>query len=119
MTSISRAAVALAAMALTAAGCQTAPKPPPGPVVAMVNPCADLTVSIYFERDSVKLTREARAVLRGAAARTGAAVPCWTMRVSLVLKRSASCFVTPAWPASGATASAPMSTNAAERVRMI
>ncbi|MCF8503712.1 MAG: OmpA family protein [Caulobacter sp.] len=30
------------------------------------NVCQDLTVSIYFERDSAAITREAQAVLRGA-----------------------------------------------------
>ncbi|MDP1737200.1 MAG: OmpA family protein [Caulobacter sp.] len=33
---------------------------------AVANPCQDRTVSIYFERDSVAITREARAVLKGA-----------------------------------------------------
>lgn len=33
---------------------------------AMPNPCRDMTVSIYFRRDSAAITREARAVLRGA-----------------------------------------------------
>ncbi len=33
---------------------------------AVPNPCQDLTVSIYFMRDSAAITREARAVLKGA-----------------------------------------------------
>lgn len=57
-------------LAMTAvAGCGTLqPEPYKGPVVAMPNPCADLTASIYFARDSAALNRDARAVLRGAAA---------------------------------------------------
>jgi len=52
------------------AGCGSLRPPPPytGPMVAMPNPCADLNASIYFERDSAALTREAKDVLRGAAA---------------------------------------------------
>lgn len=58
-------AACVAILAAGAAGCAT-PKAD-GPVVAAINPCSDLTVSIYFERDSVSLTREAREVLGGAA----------------------------------------------------
>ena len=51
------------------AGCESLPKIGKAkPAVVMVNPCEDLTVSIYFNRDSTNLTREARAALRGAAA---------------------------------------------------
>lgn len=66
-TAFTGAALALTTLALAA--CQTTREATPaaGPV-AVLNPCADLTVSIYFERDSAQLTREARAVLRGAAA---------------------------------------------------
>ncbi|MBI5939800.1 MAG: OmpA family protein [Caulobacterales bacterium] len=38
----------------------------PGNRAATPNPCQDLTVSIYFQRDSAAITREARAVLKGA-----------------------------------------------------
>lgn len=38
----------------------------PGNRAATPNPCQDLTVSIYFQRDSATISREARAVLRGA-----------------------------------------------------
>lgn len=51
------------------AGCSVLPeKPYTGPLVTTLNPCADLTASIYFDHDSAALTREAREVLRGAAA---------------------------------------------------
>ena len=51
------------AVALTLSGCGTVP----GFSRARApNPCQDLTVSIYFERDSAAITREARAVLKGA-----------------------------------------------------
>lgn len=59
---------ALVLAALSAAGCGVIDKPYDGPVVAMANPCADLTASIYFDRDSATLTREAEQVLRGSAA---------------------------------------------------
>lgn len=54
---------ALGAAALVLAGCGTVSGLRG---VAAANPCQDLTVSIYFERDSATITREARAVLRGA-----------------------------------------------------
>ncbi|HEX6860371.1 MAG TPA: OmpA family protein [Caulobacteraceae bacterium] len=52
------------------AGCSMLPltKPYRGPAVVAVNTCEDLTATIYFDRDSAALTRDARAVLRGAAA---------------------------------------------------
>ncbi len=37
---------------------------------AVPNACQDLTVSIYFERDSAAITREAQAVIKGAGERT-------------------------------------------------
>ena len=49
--------------ALVLSGCGTVP----GFRRALApNLCQDLTVSIYFERDSATITREARAVLKGA-----------------------------------------------------
>lgn len=63
----------LAAMAL--AGCETlpgSPAPYTGPVVAAPNACTDATASIYFERDSASLTRDAREVLRAIAAQAEA-----------------------------------------------
>ncbi|MFZ5668414.1 MAG: OmpA family protein [Pseudomonadota bacterium] len=63
MGGMSRAA-ALAAVGLALGGCTTITDWRGR--VRTPNPCRDLTVSIYFERDSAALTREARAVLRGA-----------------------------------------------------
>ena len=56
--------------AATVAGCETlAPSQPyTGPVVAVPDTCTDITASIYFERDSATLTRDAMQVLRGIAA---------------------------------------------------
>lgn len=53
----------LGAAALVLSGCATVPG---FRKAAAPNPCQDLTVSIYFERDSAAITREARAVLKGA-----------------------------------------------------
>ena len=50
------------------AGCGTLRAPYTGPVVSVPDVCADLSATIYFERDSAALTREATAVIRGAAA---------------------------------------------------
>lgn len=69
MTKLRLSAVALAALAV--AGCETLgpPRQPyTGPVVAMPDTCTDITASIYFERDSARLTRDAMEVLRGIAA---------------------------------------------------
>ena len=52
----------------TTAGCGTLPTPYRGPAVVTPNMCADLSASIYFDRDSAALTREAKELLRGAAA---------------------------------------------------
>lgn len=52
----------LGAAALLLSGCATWP----GNRATTPNPCQDLTVSIYFQRDSTAITREARAVLKGA-----------------------------------------------------
>ena len=52
----------MGAAALLLSGCASWP----GHRAATPNPCQDLTVSIYFQRDSAAITREARAVLRGA-----------------------------------------------------
>lgn len=56
------AAMALSACATTGERMATSP-------VALPNPCADVAVSIYFERDSTELTNEAAMVLRDAANR--------------------------------------------------
>jgi len=48
---------------LALAGCETTPKQK----VATPNPCEDLTVSIYFDQYSSKLTKDARSVLAEAA----------------------------------------------------
>ena len=66
------AALLMGAAALTA--CVTPGQQPPyaGPVVAAPNPCTDITASIYFERDSAALTRDAMQVLRGIAAQAEA-----------------------------------------------
>ena len=69
MTKLRLSATLLAA--LTVAGCETLgppPQPYTGPVVAMQDTCTDITASIYFERDSAALTRDATQVLRGIAA---------------------------------------------------
>lgn len=52
----------LGAAALLLSGCATWP----GNRAATPKPCQDLTVSIYFQRDSAAITREARAMLKGA-----------------------------------------------------
>lgn len=56
------ALVGVAAMALTACGTTR-----PTMKVATPNPCEDLTVSIYFNQFSAKLTKDAKEVLREAA----------------------------------------------------
>ena len=69
MTKLRLGAAALAA--LTLAGCGTLgppPQPYAGPVVAMPDTCTDIAASIYFERDSAALSRDAMQVLRGIAA---------------------------------------------------
>lgn len=55
--------VLLGATALALGGCGTVSG---FRKAAVANPCQDMTVSIYFERDSAAITREARAVLGGA-----------------------------------------------------
>lgn len=62
MNTVTRLAV-LAAAALVLSGCGTVSG---FRRVATPNLCQDLTVSIYFERDSAAITREAQAVLKGA-----------------------------------------------------
>lgn len=62
MSGLSKLAM-LGAAALMLSGCGTVPG---FHKVRVTNPCQDLTVSIYFERDSAAITREARAVLKGA-----------------------------------------------------
>lgn len=66
MGGLSKAAL-LGAAALALGGCATVSDWRSR--IRAPNPCRDLTVSIYFERDSAALTREARAALRGAGAR--------------------------------------------------
>lgn len=61
-------ASALVLAVMASAGCGTIQRVYKGPVVVMPNLCSDLNASIYFERDSAALTREAKALLRGAAA---------------------------------------------------
>lgn len=53
----------LGAVALMLSGCATLPG---FNRASTPRPCQDLTVSIYFQRDSTVITREARAVLKGA-----------------------------------------------------
>ena len=55
------------ALAATA-GCGVLPKTYRGPAVVTPDQCENLTASIYFDRDSAKLTRDGGQVLRGAAA---------------------------------------------------
>jgi peptidoglycan-associated lipoprotein len=52
------------------AGCSSLPMPGryEGPAVVMPNSCENLTASIYFDRDSAALTKDAKALLRAAAA---------------------------------------------------
>lgn len=52
----------LGAAALLLSGCATWS----GSRATTPDPCQDLTVSIYFQRDSAAITREGRAVLKGA-----------------------------------------------------
>jgi peptidoglycan-associated lipoprotein len=60
---------AVLATGLGLAGCATGFGKPK---VATVNPCEDLKVAIYFEQDSAAISREAKAVLKEAAAMRGA-----------------------------------------------
>lgn len=62
MKTVTRLAV-LAGAALVLSGCGTVSG---FRRAAAPNLCQDLTVSIYFERDSAAITREAQAVLKGA-----------------------------------------------------
>lgn len=64
------AGVGLTLAIAATAGCSMLPLPKPysGPAVVMPNPCENLTASIYFDRGSTAMTRDAREVLRGAAA---------------------------------------------------
>ena len=66
------AAVLMGAAALAACVMPGGPPPYTGPVDASPNPCTDITASIYFERDSAALTRDAMQVLRGIAAQAEA-----------------------------------------------
>ena len=66
------AAVLMGAAALAACVMPGGQPPYTGPVVASPNPCTDITASIYFERDSAALTRDAMQVLRGIAAQAEA-----------------------------------------------
>ena len=66
------AAVLMGATALAACVAPGRQAPYTGPVVAAPNPCTDITASIYFERDSAALTRDAMQVLRGIAAQAEA-----------------------------------------------
>lgn len=40
---------------------------PKGPLAIVPPPCADIAVTVYFERDSVDVSREAAAILKAAA----------------------------------------------------
>jgi peptidoglycan-associated lipoprotein len=56
---------------LMLAGCASAPWTPTRAAIEALPPaCADFQVSIYFERDEARVTREARAVLNSAGAMT-------------------------------------------------
>jgi len=56
---------------LMLAGCASAPwRPTRASIEALPPACADFQVSIYFERDEARVTREARSVLRSAGAMT-------------------------------------------------
>ncbi len=60
--------IAMAAIGVAAAGCASSPWPKSrAQIEAVPAACEDFSVSIYFERDSAAVTREARQVLRGAA----------------------------------------------------
>lgn len=60
--------IAMAAIGVAAAGCASSPWPKSrSQIEALPAACEDFSVSIYFERDSAAVTREARQVLRGAA----------------------------------------------------
>ncbi|WP_269715214.1 OmpA family protein [Caulobacter sp. NIBR2454] len=70
-------AVGVAAIAV--AGCASL-GPKRSDIVQAAPSCQDFTVSIYFERDSTQVTREARAVLRGA---SGMAAGCKVDKVTV------------------------------------
>ena len=76
MTKLHRMAglAAMLAGATALAGCETLgpAKPYSGPVVAVADSCTDITASIYFERDSARLNRDAEQVLRAIAAQAEA-----------------------------------------------
>lgn len=56
---------------LLLAGCASAPWSPTRAAIEALPPaCADFQVSIYFERDQARVTREARSVLKSAGAMT-------------------------------------------------
>ncbi len=56
---------------LMLAGCASAPwRPTRASIEALPPACADFQVSIYFERDQARVTREARSVLNSAGAMT-------------------------------------------------
>ncbi|WP_419319189.1 OmpA family protein [Caulobacter sp. ErkDOM-E] len=56
---------------LMLAGCASAPgRPTRASIEALPPACADFQVSIYFERDQARVTREARSVLKSAGAMT-------------------------------------------------
>lgn len=72
MGRISRAmrAPVMAGLVMGAAACASL-QPHPVALVTAPSSCQDFTASLYFDRDSDSLTREARAVLRGAKAQAG------------------------------------------------
>ncbi len=60
--------IAAAAIGATMTGCATGPWPKSrSQIEALPAACDDFSVSIYFDRDSAAITREARQALRGAA----------------------------------------------------
>lgn len=61
-------AAAAAGMLLAVSGCESLPKLKM-PMIASPPPCADFTISIYFEPGSAIVTKEARALIHSAAAR--------------------------------------------------
>ena len=63
--------VAAVGAVLMLAGCASGPRASGRAAIETSPPaCADLRVSIYFERDAARVTREARSVLNNAAAMT-------------------------------------------------
>lgn len=74
--------IAAAAIGMAVTGCASGPWPKSRDQIEAVPPaCDDFSVSIYFERDSAAVTREARQVLQGAAE---AARGCVTRNVHVV-----------------------------------